>query len=104
MDLSNYNIYIDINRLFNTIFLPNIKYIIFFSVIFIIVSSIIFVVISYIILKLLKMKIDNNNILFYKYNKKSQKILDIYGDFKVSKVYIVREPLTKLMSLLILKN
>ena len=69
MDLSNYNIYIDINRLFNTIFLPNIKYIIFFSVIFIIVSSIIFVVISYIILKLLKMKIDNNNILFYKYNK-----------------------------------
>ena len=60
MDLSNYNIYIDINRLFNTIFLPNIKYIIFFSVIFIIVSSIIFVVISYIILKLLKMKIYNN--------------------------------------------
>ena len=101
MDLSNYNIYIDINRLFNTIFLPNIKYIIFFSVIFIIVSSIIFVVISYIILKLLKMKIDNNNILFYKYNKKSQKILDIYGDFKVSKVYIVREPLSKFMSLLL---
>ena len=47
------------------------------------------------------MKIDNNNILFYKYNKKSQKIIDIYGDFKVSKVYIVREPLSKFMSLLL---
>lgn len=99
MIFSNYNM--NISYLINEIIYPNINYIIIFSVIFIIVSCIIFIVCSYFILKLLKIRVDNNNILFYKYNKKSKKLLDSYGDFKVTKVYVVREPLSKFMTLLL---
>ena len=52
-------------------------------------------------MKLLKRSLDDNNILFYKYNKKSQKILDLYGDHKLTKIYLVRHPFSKLISFLL---
>ena len=47
------------------------------------------------------MSIDNNNILFYQYNKKSQKILDAYGDYKITKIYLVRQPFSKIVTFLL---
>ena len=99
MDFCNYNI--NINHLINDIILPNITYIVSFSIIFILVSFILFIVCSYFVLKFLKMSIDNNNILFYQYNKKSQKILDMYGDHKVTKIYLVRQPFSKFITFLL---
>ena len=96
MDFFNYNI--NINDLIKNAILPNIKYIIFFSVIFVVVSFIIFIVSSYFVLKVLKMGIDNTNILFYQYNKKSQKLLDTYGDHKLTKIYLVRQPISKIIT------
>ena len=96
MDFLNYNI--NINEIINKDILPNIQYIIFFSVIFVVVSFIIFIVSSYFVLKVLKMGIDNTNILFYQYNKKSQKILDTYGDNKLTKIYLVRQPFSKMVT------
>lgn len=96
MDFFNYNI--NINDLIKNAILPNIRYIIFFSVIFVVVSFIIFIVSSYFVLKVLKMGIDNTNILFYQYNKKSQKLLDTYGDHKLTKIYLVRQPISKIIT------
>ena len=68
---------------------------------FFIVSMLLFIVCSYIVLKMLKLGIDNNNILFYQYNKKSKKILDLYGDYELTKIYLVRHPFSKLITLLL---
>lgn len=54
-------------------------------------------IVSYFILKMLKLSIDDNNILFYQYNKKSKKILDLYGNCKITKMYLVRQPFTKFL-------
>jgi hypothetical protein len=99
MDFCNYNI--NINYLINEFFLPNITYIISFSIILIFVSFILFIVCSYFILKFLKTSIDNNNIFFYQYNKKSQKILDSYGDHEITKLYLVRQPFSKFVTFLL---
>jgi len=95
MDFTKYNI--NINYIFNSIIIPNLKYI----VIFVVVGFILFIVVSYFILKFLKMSIDNNNILFYQYNKKSQKILETYGDYKLTKIYLVRQPFSKFITFLL---
>jgi len=99
MDFFNYDI--NINHLINNVILPNIQYIISVSIMFMLVSMILFIVCSYFIVKLLKISIDNNNILFYQYNKKSKKILDFYGDYKISKVYLVRQPFSKIITFLL---
>lgn len=65
---------------------------------FLFVSLLLFIVISYIILKILQVSIDQNNILFYQYNKKSKTILDLYGDSKLTKIYLIRQPFGKLLS------
>jgi hypothetical protein len=44
-----------------------------------------------------KSSIDNNNILFHEYNKKSKKVLDLYGNFKITKMYLIRQPLSKFL-------
>ena len=100
MNFSDYNINIDIdiNHIINNIIFPNMRYILFFSIIFIVVSLTLFIVCSYLVLKVLKIGIDNNNILFYQYNKKSQKIIDVYGDHKITKIYLVRQPLSKIIT------
>lgn len=51
-------------------------------------------VVSYFIFKMFKLSIDNNNILFNQYNIKSKKLLDLYGDCKVTKMYLIRQPLS----------
>lgn len=81
-----------INDILVTILLPNIKYIIIICV----VSLIFFIVCSYFVLKLLKKSIEEYNILFNQYSKKSQKILDKYGDYELTKVYLVRQPVSKI--------
>jgi len=73
----------------------NIKYAIIFLVCFCFVSFVLFIFCSYIIFKFLKLNLDNNNIFFYKYNKTSQQILDLYGEYKLTKVYLIRQPFSK---------
>lgn len=84
-----------------TISINNVKFFLVFSILFLLASLIIFILCSYFVLKFLQISIDNNNVFFYQYNKKSQKILDIYGDYKVSKIYLVRQPLGKSITFLL---
>jgi len=99
---SLYNINFD--EITNNFGLHYIKYMIFFLLLFFIVVTLLFfiiIIISYFILKFLKICIDDNNILFYQYNKKSKKILDLYGNYKIMKVYLIRQPFSKFVSLLL---
>lgn len=75
-----------------------VKYIFFFGMIGVICLFLLFIISSYAILKLMKLNIDNNNILFYQYNKKSKQLLERYGDYKLTKLYLVRQPLTKIVT------
>lgn len=97
LDIGKYNI----NFLLNEIIIPNIKYIIFWSIIIFIVSLIIFVILSFFILKYLKKSIDEYNILFNQYSKKSKQILDKYGDNELTNVFIVRQPITNINKFLL---
>ena len=90
--------YIKVN---NVTDLLTIKYISFILLLFFIFSSISFIIVSYCVLKFLKLNIDNNNILFYQYNKKCTKILNLYGDNLVSKIYLIRQPFSKFITLLL---
>jgi len=92
---------ISFNKFVSLINLKYAKYIIFFLIILIITSIIIFIICSYFFIKLLAIDIDSNNILFYKYNKTSQKLLDLYGDHKLTKIYLIRQPLSNLTNLLL---
>jgi hypothetical protein len=64
-------------------------------------STIIFIIFSYFIIKFLQLSINDNSIFFYKYNKKSQNILDTYGDCKICKFYLCREPFNKFIHFVI---
>jgi hypothetical protein len=77
------------------------KYIIVFLVIIFIVSIVLFIFVGYFIIKFLKLSVDNNNILFYHYNKKSKKLLDLYGDCQVKKIYLIRQPFSKFVTFLL---
>jgi hypothetical protein len=96
---SLYNINID--EITNNFSLHYIKYITIFLLLFFVVSILSFIVISYFILKFLKLSIDDNNILFYQYNKKIKKILDLYGNCKITKVYLIRQPFSKIITFLL---
>lgn len=78
-----------------------IKIIIIVSIFFLLVSLILFVLLSYLILKFFKMTLDDNNILFYQYSKKCQKLLDLYGEYEIKKIYLVREPFSPLITFLL---
>jgi hypothetical protein len=78
-----------------------IKIIIIVSIFFLFVSLILFVLLSYLILKFFKMTLDDNNILFYQYSKKCQKLLDLYGEYNIKKIYLVREPFSPLITFLL---
>lgn len=67
----------------------------------VIFSIILFIAVTYIIFKKVKSNIDNSGILFYQYNKKSQTTLEKYGDYKIKKIYLIRQPFTKVMTLLL---
>jgi hypothetical protein len=77
------------------------KIIIIVSIFFLFVSLILFVLLSYLILKFFKMTLDDNNILFYQYSKKCQKLLDLYGEYEIKKIYLVREPFSPLITFLL---
>ena len=88
MNIFNYTIDITISKL---------KIVIFF----ILYGIIAFIVFSYLIIKFLRLSIHDNSIFFYKYNKKSQNVLDKYGDCKICKLYLCREPLNKCIHFII---
>jgi hypothetical protein len=67
----------------------------------IILLFILFIIVSYFVLKILKSSLDEYNFFFYKYNQQSQKILDKYGDYKITKLYLVRQPFSKFLTLLL---
>ena len=92
MEADNYNI---------NFIIPYLKYIIPVIIIFLICLIFIFIIVSYFIFKRFKSSIDNHNILFYQYNKKSQQILDKYGNNKVTNIYLVRQPFSKFITLLL---
>ena len=75
----------------------NLKYITI-VIIFFIFIMLLFIIVSYFVIKLLKLSLDNNNILFYQYNKKSKKILDLYGNYKLTKIYLIRQPFSKFVT------
>ena len=78
------------------------KYLLLTSIItilfLIIITIIIFIVISYFVFKFCKIGIENNNILFYDYNKKSQIVLNKYGNYKIKKIYLIRQPFSKILT------
>ena len=92
---------INLNEMTSNFSLHHIKYITIFLLLFFVVSMLLFIIISYFILKFLKLSIDNNNILFYQYNKKSKKLLDLYGNYKITKVYLIRQPFSKTITFLL---
>jgi hypothetical protein len=72
------------------------KIIICFLFVFLIISFLllmigIFICFSYFIFKLFKSNIEDNNIFYYNYIKKSKNVLDLYGDYKINKLYLVRQ-------------
>lgn len=81
--------------------LQHIQIIILFIILFIISFIVIFIFASYFFIKLLKLGIDDNNVLFYNYNKSSQRLLELYGDCQLTKLYIVRQPFSKPVSFLL---
>jgi hypothetical protein len=92
--LIDFNIYEIINKI-------NLKYFTIFIILFSFLCFFLFIIISYCVLKLLKINIDNNNILFYQYNKKSKRILDLYGNYKLTKIYLIRQPFSKFITFLL---
>ena len=101
-----YNIDIDFNQIINDLIneitnKSNIKYIIICLLLFFLVSMLLFIIISYFILKFLKLSIDDNNILFYHYNKKCKKILDLYGDCEITNIYLTRQPFSKTITFIL---
>jgi len=72
---------------------------IFTVIILIIFGFIIFVICSFFILKFLQISFEYNNIFFYQYNKKCQKIIDEYGNYKINRIYLIRQPFGKITNL-----
>jgi len=66
------------------------------TIIFFIFAFITFVICSYFLYKYLQVNIDNNYVYFYDYNDTIKNLLEKYGDCKIHKLYLIREPVTKL--------
>jgi len=73
------------------------KYVLVTSLVIIIFTFIFLLIVSYFVLKALKIQIDDNGLFFHKYSKRCQAILDTYGDYKLTQVYLVRQPFSKLI-------
>ena len=65
-------------------------------ILLIIFGFIIFVISSFYILRFLQISFEYNNIFFYQYNKKCQKIINTYGNYKINRIYLIRQPLGKM--------
>lgn len=77
------------------------KIIILTFILLLVVCLVLFILFSYVIFKLLKMEMEDSNVFFYQFNKKSQCILDKYGKYKITRAYLVKNPLGKLTTLLL---
>lgn len=86
LNLNQWNINISSKQIFS------------FIIIVCIILIILFIIVSYIIIKILQRSIDDNNVFFYKYNKQSQEVLDKYGNYKIKRIYLVRQPFTKMIT------
>jgi len=91
IDICNY----EINLKIFWIFIILLIIILFFITLFIIL------IISYFIFKIFRINIENNNVFFNDYNKKTQEIINKYGNYKISKIYIIKEPLGNLTKTLL---
>lgn len=78
-----------------------VKSVLIMLVLLCVLGVIVFILCSYFVLKALKLSIDHNNVLFYHYNKQSQKILDKYGNYVIRRIYLTRQPFSKCISLLL---
>lgn len=70
-------------------------------IIALLIAFILFTIVTYYAYKWLQIGLDQNNMFFYKYNKKSQQILDKYGDYPVETVYLVRQPFARIINIII---
>lgn len=59
------------------------------------------VFVSYICYKYLKYNVENNDVLFYKHSSENLRMIDKYGDFQIKKLYIIRQPLSKIVTLVL---
>jgi hypothetical protein len=80
--------------------LPYFNYIIILTIL-IFILAIILTIISYFAFKFFKLNINDYNILFYQYSKKSKKILDLYGDYKLTKIHIIKQPISRFSTFII---
>lgn len=78
-----------------------IKYIFIYFFSIILVSFILFLIISYLIINYFHLDVYYYNILFYDFNLRCKKILNLYGDYKINKIYLIREPLSKLVTFIL---
>lgn len=101
MDFSNININLN-NYIPNiNINIHTIQYIIFYFILIVIVSCLLFIICSYCIIKIFNIHIDDYNILFYNYNTKSRKLLQQYGNCKINKIYLTRQPFGKFLTFIL---
>lgn len=94
-------------NIYNKLTFTNFYYFLFIFFIFCIgciitflIILIILIILTYFILKYLKVTIEDIG-LFNKYNKKSQNILNDYGDCKIEKIYLVKQPFVKYVTILL---
>jgi hypothetical protein len=89
-------------KLFNYDFdILNVNVLIVVCIFIVLCGILLFVICSYLIIKFLRLSIDDNSIFFYKYNKKTKIMLDTYGDCKIHKIYLCREPFNKIIHFII---
>lgn len=78
-----------------------IKQIFVYFVFILVISFIVFLVISYYMIKFFDLDLYYYNILFYDYTNKSKRLLDLYGNCKINKIYLTREPFGKLITFIL---
>jgi len=66
-----------------------------------ILCFLIFTIVSYYFVSMLKTSLDEYNLFFYQYNNDSQKILNKYGDSKINKIYLIRQPFNKYITFIL---
>ena len=77
------------------------KFIILAIIILSFIGFIIWLVCSYYVYKWLKMNIDKDYFYFNKYNSDCKAVLKEYGNFPIKRLYLVRQPITKFVKILL---
>ena len=72
-----------------------------YTILFIILCVIFGIFLSYMILRYVRMGCDDYGIFFNQYNKKTQSAIELYGDCRIVRAYLVRVPPPKIMTLII---